>query len=311
VVSEEDMTKKHDLKRRVRDRQAQTGESYTAARRQVIGEADVPDGPDEATSDSKVPVFELVDATEPAAKLGFKCRILMFPSLVEAVAPGVVLDTLHKLLVTTTGDPETARIWSVAIGGFERPRGRVAVRSLEATQRFLARAQAGLGGASEDGSMLAIHVAGKGGVVPVLCTHWPHKTALVLAVIDGTDTELWPINTLVGRMRDLPPLPPLPLLPPLYVILDGRRHPITQDHFVIGRDRNKVALAIRDGTVSREHAVVLFRNGIYYLKDLTSTLGIAYKGMRIDNKRIEEGDVFHLGDHELRFTFRPDDAPTF
>jgi len=31
--------------------------------------------------------------------------------------------------------------------------------------------------------------------------------------------------------------------------------------------------------------------------------------MRIDNKRIEEGDVFRLGDHELRFTFRPDDEP--
>jgi len=298
------MTKKHDLKRRVRDRQAQTGESYTAARRQVIGEADVADAPD-TTSASKVPVFELVDVTERAAKLGFKCRILMFPSLVEAVAPGVVLDSLHKVLAATAGDPDTARMWSVAIGGCEPPRRRGGPRSLEAMQRFLERAQAGLGGASEDGSMLAIHVAAQGEIVPVLCTHWPHKTALVLAVIDGSDAELWPLNTLLARMRDLPPVPTL------YVILDGKRHPITQDHFVIGRDRNKVALAIRDDTVSREHAVVLFRNGIYHLKDLTSTLGITYKGMRIDNKRIEEGDVFHLGDHELRFTFRPDDAPTF
>jgi hypothetical protein len=297
VVSEEDMTKKHDLKRSVRDRQAQTGESYTAARRQVVGaedEADLPDDP----SESAVPVFELVDVTEQAAKLGFKCRVLLFPSLVEAVAPAVALGSLHKLLVATAGDTETARMWSVAIGGFEPPRRRFVLPSLEATQRFLQRGQAGLGGASEDGSMLAIHIAGKRGVVPVLCTHWPHKKALVLAVIDGTDAELWPINTLLGRMRARPPLPTL------FVIVDGTRHPITQDHFVIGRDRNKVELAIRDGTVSREHAVVLFHNGIYHLKDLTSTLGIVYKGMRIDNKRIEEGDVFQLGDHELRFTFR-------
>jgi hypothetical protein len=294
------MTKKHDLKRRVRDRQAQTGESYTAARRQVVGAEDEAELPD-PTSESTVPVFELVDVTEQAAKLGFKCRILMFPSLVEAVAPAVVLGSLHKVLVAT--DPETARMWSVAIGGFEPPRQRFVVLSLEATRRFLQRAQAGLGGASEDGSMLAIHVAGKGGVVPVLCTHWHHKKALVLAVIDGSDSELWPLNGLLGRMRDLPPLPAL------FVVLDGTRHPITHDHFVIGRDRDKAALAIRDGTISREHAAVLFRDGIYYLKDLTSTLGIVYKGMRIDNKRIEEGDVFQLGDHELRFTFRPDGEP--
>src|SRR3569623_1517087 len=42
------------------------------------------------------------------------------------------------------------------------------------------------------------------------------------------------------------------------------------------------------------------------LKDVGSTNGIDYKGMRIDNKRIDEGDVFHLCDYELRFTYRAD-----
>jgi hypothetical protein len=28
--------------------------------------------------------------------------------------------------------------------------------------------------------------------------------------------------------------------------------------------------------------------------------------MRIDNKRIDEGDVFHIGEHELRFTYSPE-----
>ena len=48
------------------------------------------------------------------------------------------------------------------------------------------------------------------------------------------------------------------------------------------------------------------RNGTFYIKDLGSTNGIDYKGMRIDNKRIDEGDVFHLCDYELRFTYRAD-----
>jgi hypothetical protein len=51
-------------------------------------------------------------------------------------------------------------------------------------------------------------------------------------------------------------------------------------------------LAIKDGNISRKHAAVIRRNGTFYIKDLGSTNGIDYKGMRIDNKRIDEGDVF-------------------
>jgi hypothetical protein len=36
-----------------------------------------------------------------------------------------------------------------------------------------------------------------------------------------------------------------------------------------------------------------------------STNGIAFRGMRINHKRIEEGDVFHICNHEIRFTYRP------
>ena len=57
--------------------------------------------------------------------------------------------------------------------------------------------------------------------------------------------------------------------------------------------------------MSRKHAAVILRDGNYYLKDLGSTHGILYKGMQIDNKRIDEGDVFQIGDSEIRFTFKP------
>jgi hypothetical protein len=52
---------------------------------------------------------------------------------------------------------------------------------------------------------------------------------------------------------------------------------------------------------------VIRRIDTYYIKDLGSTAGIVYRGMRIDNKRIDEGDVFHLGEYELRFTFSATD----
>jgi hypothetical protein len=92
----------------------------------------------------------------------------------------------------------------------------------------------------------------------------------------------------------------------LYLVYNNQRYPITKDQFIIGRGSKTSDLPIKDGNISRKHAAVIRRNGTYYIKDLGSTNGIDYKGMRIDNKRIDEGDVFHLCDYELRFTYRGD-----
>ena len=90
----------------------------------------------------------------------------------------------------------------------------------------------------------------------------------------------------------------------LYLIFNNQRIPIDKDQFIIGRGSKTSDLAIKDGNISRKHTAIIRRNGTYYIKDLGSTNGIDYKGMRIDNKRIDEGDVFHLCDYELRFTYR-------
>jgi len=113
------------------------------------------------------------------------------------------------------------------------------------------------------------------------------------------------------------PSPPSPRTPPvgadpmqgqttptLFLIFNSQKIPIEKDQFIIGRGSKTSDLAIKDGNISRKHAAVIRRNGTYYIKDLGSTNGIDYKGMRIDNKRIDEGDVFHLCDYELRFTYR-------
>ena len=45
---------------------------------------------------------------------------------------------------------------------------------------------------------------------------------------------------------------------------------------------------------------------VYTLRIVAShgQIGIDYNGVRIDNKRIEEGDVFNICDYELRFSYR-------
>jgi len=114
-----------------------------------------------------------------------------------------------------------------------------------------------------------------------------------------------------ARRPQAPPARPTPdtmpaaaPVPTLFLIFNNQRIPIDKDQFIIGRGSKTSDLPIKDGNISRKHAAVIRRNGTYYIKDLGSTNGIDYKGMRIDNKRIDEGDVFHLCDYELRFTYR-------
>jgi hypothetical protein len=92
--------------------------------------------------------------------------------------------------------------------------------------------------------------------------------------------------------------------PPLYLVFQSQKYIIDKDQFIIGRGSKTSDLPIRDGNISRKHAAVIRKNGGYYIKDLGSTNGIDFNGMRVDNKKIEEGDVFSLCDYELRFTYR-------
>jgi hypothetical protein len=106
-----------------------------------------------------------------------------------------------------------------------------------------------------------------------------------------------------------PPEPPRPTTPAsgertLVLHFNQQQIAISKEQFVIGRKRAGSDLVIKDGNVSRQHAAIVRRNGAYYIKDLGSTNGVDFRGMRVDNKRIDEGDVFRICDYELKFTYR-------
>jgi hypothetical protein len=92
--------------------------------------------------------------------------------------------------------------------------------------------------------------------------------------------------------------------PPLYLIFQNQRFLIDKDQFIIGRGAKTSDLPIRDGNISRKHCAVIRKNGGYFIKDLGSTNGIDFNGNRVDNRRIEEGDIYSLCDYQLRFTYR-------
>lgn len=117
------------------------------------------------------------------------------------------------------------------------------------------------------------------------------------------------VGTPPPRVFATPPPPPAVTnsevpAPPLYLIFDGRKYLIDKDQFIIGRGAKSSDLPIRDGNISRKHCAVVRRNGAYYIKDLGSTNGIDFDGNRVDNRRIEEGEVYYLCDYELKFTYK-------
>ena len=90
----------------------------------------------------------------------------------------------------------------------------------------------------------------------------------------------------------------------LAVIYQGDKLAVNKDRFVIGRGKQSSDLTLKDPNVSRQHAMVEFQNGVYFMVDMGSTNGVEYNGQRIARKPIAEGDVFRICDHDLRFTYR-------
>ncbi len=90
----------------------------------------------------------------------------------------------------------------------------------------------------------------------------------------------------------------------LTLVYQGERFAITKDRFVIGRGKQASDLTLKDPNVSRQHAMIEFQNGVYFMVDMGSTNGIEYNGQRIARKQIIEGDVFRICDHDLVFTYR-------
>jgi pSer/pThr/pTyr-binding forkhead associated (FHA) protein len=89
----------------------------------------------------------------------------------------------------------------------------------------------------------------------------------------------------------------------LTISYQGETFLVNKDRFIIGRGKQSSDLTIKDPNVSRQHAMIEFSNGQYYIVDMGSTNGVEYNGQRVQRKVISEGDSFRVCDHELKFTF--------
>jgi len=281
-LRKESMTAKRDLKKRVRDRQAKTGESYTAARRHVVA------GAAGAKVSEPIAVDALVDISATAAKVGLRCQVLITEALADAFDPERILLELRLVLLTTVRDPTTDLMRAVALHGDNTAAPLGLARDPRQVQ-FLARLRAGANSISTDGRAVGFHIDG----VAIVCSLWRRQPTIVVTRLE--DMALLTLSGLgTGTVADLKVSPIL--------WFENQRIPIIKPRFVIGRDP-ACDLQIRDGAISRRHAEILRTDRDWFIKDLESTSGVHYKGMQIDNKRIQDGDVFSIGPYELRFTY--------
>jgi hypothetical protein len=173
------MTAKRDLKRRVRERQGRTGESYMTALRHVLDQRP-----------SVVPVVEMIELSEVGAAMGIQCRVRMAPVLAGRIDAVGALRRLRDALVATERDPAFDLMRRVVMHG-ECP--VIKPIGIDFGRRFLTRVCAGIGGISEHGRMLALTVDGRRGpemvvfwlwLAPASYTHY--RPSLVLVSADGT-----------------------------------------------------------------------------------------------------------------------------
>lgn len=180
------MTRKKDLKKRVRERMRRTGERYTTALARVR---------DEAEPEPSSIVLELFDVSQRAAAAGCTCAVRLSPGVTTLLPDGGDIDALLARLVAllraTAGDADTAALRAIVLeGGGERtvPWGpRLGGSALQGIKEYLAvslrhieRLEAGLRGVRADGLALPFDLVRDGARLALCATVFPVRTTGVL-----------------------------------------------------------------------------------------------------------------------------------
>ena len=77
--------------------------------------------------------------------------------------------------------------------------------------------------------------------------------------------------------------------------LGEQRVVVDRDRFVLGRSAREAHFALRDGNVSRQHAILERAPGGWVVVDMASTNGILVNGTRVTRAPLRAGDVLEIG----------------
>jgi hypothetical protein len=80
----------------------------------------------------------------------------------------------------------------------------------------------------------------------------------------------------------------------------GQSFPLAGERVTIGRSPD-AQVFLDDVTVSRDHAVLVQRNGDWFLDDSGSLNGTYVNRRRIDSHRLQDGDELQIGKYKLTY----------
>ena len=83
----------------------------------------------------------------------------------------------------------------------------------------------------------------------------------------------------------------------------GEMFPLEKDRLTVGR-RPDSDIFLDDVTVSRDHAILVRRNGEFYLDDCGSLNGTYVNRSRIESHRLANGDELQVGKYKLAYLNR-------
>jgi pSer/pThr/pTyr-binding forkhead associated (FHA) protein len=84
-------------------------------------------------------------------------------------------------------------------------------------------------------------------------------------------------------------------------------YPLPEPGTTIGRHADN-HICLNDALMSRQHAVVHAKDGMWVIKDLESTNGVVVNGARVKHAVLKSGDQVQIGPFEFVFETIKDDA---
>lgn len=86
----------------------------------------------------------------------------------------------------------------------------------------------------------------------------------------------------------------------------GDTIPLKKQQLLVGR-RESCDIVLRFANVSAHHCQLSIDSGYWYVRDLGSRNGIKVNNVRVQEKRLDPGDILHVAKHRYEVSYSPAD----